>query len=169
MSPQLGVYAYDCKTGAERVKLELPPHLTGIGSVFSSGLTPDRRFLLVQDFGSRRAERLTLWQKILSWLPWQIPDLDAMKDLVIVFDMDNLSERFRLEGWNSDKAMISTDGKILATSHHVGDEHQIIRCWEIDARKPLHWAIGVPAGLAAIAVVFAWWRGRRKKVAGSAI
>jgi hypothetical protein len=31
----------------------------------------------------------------------------------------------------------------------------------VNARKPLHRALGVPAGLAALIGLFAWWRGRR--------
>ncbi len=58
--------------------------------------------------------------------------------------------------WGTRTAMLSDDGNTLVTQHDG-----VIRCWDINAWKPLHWPIGVPAGLAALIVLFTVWRRRK--------
>jgi hypothetical protein len=84
-------------------------------------------------------------------------------DLVAVYDTDALCTRFSLHDLGATDAVISDDGRFVATSHRHA-EPILIRCWDTHAWKPLHWAVGVPAGVGAIVLLFGWWRGRRRAI-----
>jgi hypothetical protein len=138
--------ARDSETGETRAHVHLvcdgDPKLT---------MTPDQKMLLIhQTVGSRKE----------SWvdrLPWASRLLPTHTDCVVLVGTNACQERFRITGMKTNHAMLSDDGNTLVTQHDG-----MIRCWDVNAWKPLYWPIGVPAGLAVLGVLIAWWRGRRR-------
>ena len=95
----------------------------------------------------------------MNWQP------KIKNDLTVVVDTDSCRARFRLTGWNTLSALLYDDGSTLVTVHQETDNRSVIRCWHVDAWKPLRWAIGVPAGLGTLVVLYVWWRSRRLTMA----
>lgn len=118
-------------------------------------MTPDRRNLLVRQGADFRRGG---W---LDRIPWVSRLLPASTDCVIVIDTNSARERFRLIDSDAQSALLSDDGNRLATQHEGG----IIRCWDVNACKPLPWPIGVPAGVGVLALAAGWWR--RAKLAAA--
>lgn len=58
---------------------------------------------------------------------------------------------------------ISNDGKSLITSSTTSDGVPIIECWEIPFARHWTWIIGLPATLAALAIGWRLWRGRKRR------
>lgn len=114
--------------------------------------TLDKRAFLIHE---RNGERKQNW---LSDIPWLGGLLPKATDSVVVIDTNGGGERFRLTGAETRSAQLSNDGKTLVTQHGDG----LLRCWDVDVWKPLHWPIGVPAGIGALALAFGWWRRRAK-------
>ena len=138
-----------------RVKVKIAPgdqKVLGDGFAGTASFTPDGRSLLVWS-----PETYYRPSFIFRWIPWlrRFKD-DPHRYFVVVFDVGAARDRFRLEGFSA-YAMLSQDGQVLVTAHPE------LRCWDVDAGKPLRWAIGVPAGLGMIALLGMWWRGRRRR------
>jgi hypothetical protein len=57
----------------------------------------------------------------------------------------------------------ANDGRTLATVHDIEPSGHVICCWDMDAFKPLHLPVGVPAFFGSVMVTIACWRGRRRK------
>lgn len=123
-------------------------------------MTPDRRSLLVRQEPGNRKEN---W---FDRIPWTNRFLPTETDSVLVIDTNACRERFRLTGWNTQHALLSDDGATLVTTHieeaSDGERRTILRCWDVNAWKPMYWPIGVPAGLAGLGVLLVIWRGRRR-------
>ena len=140
------VIAYESETGNLRGRIRLLSDSHRIAHP-----TPDHRALLVYQIPGKRRET---W---IDRVPWMSRLLPTDTDCVIIIDMNAARERLLLTDWRVCGVQLSDDGNTLVTQHNDG----IIRCWDVNAWKPLHWPIGVPAGLAVLGVLFAWWRGRR--------
>lgn len=141
------------------------------GSVFATfdvapgevKMTADHRALVVQQWnGDRETPSWTRW---LQKIPWLNDRLRRSNDVVVVLDADRCVERFRLFGFNARSSLLSENGRYLATTH-MTDDRTITCCWDVNAWKPLHWPIGVPAALGGVIVLVAWWRGRRSRKGG---
>ena len=139
------VIAYGSETGAVRRRIRLASTMNP-----RLRMTPDHRALLAHQTPGDRREG---WLDCIPWISRLLPD---STDCVIVIDTNSARERFRLADWDAQSALLSDDGNTLVTQHADG----LLRCWEVNAWKPLHWPIGVPAGLAAAAFVWTWWRRR---------
>jgi hypothetical protein len=149
---------YDCKTGKARHKIALSVDSDKVEPKLHK--TPDRASLLVhQPIDDLAPNQTPLWVRWLTWIPWLNWQPEFKNDIMLVLHTDTCRERFRLQGWDTRSALLADDGHTLVTVHVEGDDRRLIRCWEVDAWKPLHWAIGVPAGLGALAfVLFTLWR-----------
>ncbi len=141
--------ACDSETGAVRNRFRL----LGSQKLPVIRMTPDRRALLMRQGPDSRREG---W---LDRIPWFSRFLPSETDCAMVIDTNTARERFRLTDWQVRAPLLSDDGGTLATQHDDG----FLRCWDVTARKPLYWPIGVPAGLGAVVVLIAWWRGREKE------
>jgi hypothetical protein len=152
------VQGLDCATGELRARIAVKSD----DPVFTAPGNRTRRFLLLHQswWKGWDVAPQPIWQRCMQWLPW-LNRRDMPTDAVVVFDTESYRERFRLQGWNVYRAILSDDGRMLATQHD-DDERREIRCWDVDAFKPLRWVIGVPAGLAALLVLLATWRGRQR-------
>lgn len=147
---------FDCATGKQRVRIPLPANMWGGPATVH--MTPDRRRLLVhQNDGQAPFGQVPFWVRVLEWFPWLNAQRDLRNDTVVVFDTETCRERLRLSGRGTTLALLSDDGGTLVSMHDDG----MLRCWDVDARKPMHLAIGVPAGLGMLIVLAAWWRRRR--------
>jgi hypothetical protein len=111
--------------------------------------------------------------RLSAWMHWvrSIPGLErflAEEDLfeLSVIDADTRQKRYRhFSHFNLvSMPLLSNDGRWMAAVHSE-DEHFVLRCWEVDAVKPLRWAVSVPAGFGG-AVFLIWkWRHRRANAA----
>jgi hypothetical protein len=152
------VIACDCETGQVRARFvalsDKAPHLQ---------MTPDRKSLLVHQKAGRGPQR---W---LERLPWLGRYFHRDNDSVRIIDTDSCRLRLGLAGLGTRSARLSDDGATLATTHieKVSDSEarMMLSCWDVDACKPLRWAVGVPAGLGALIALLAWRRRRRAKIA----
>jgi WD40 repeat protein len=155
-SPELK--CYDCKTGKLRRRVALSVDCDKVEPKLH--MTPDRGSLLVHQIDDGLAPNETaIWIRWLTWIPWLNWQPEFKNDIVLVLHTDTCSERIRLRGWNTSSVLLSDDGRTLLTVHDEGDDRRVLRCWDVEAWKPLHWAIGVPAGLGALAfVLFTLWR-----------
>jgi hypothetical protein len=145
MCEDADLVAYDSETGAVRMRIPLPANLNP-----RLRMTPDQRALLVHQTPGDRRE---------SWIdriPWMNRLLPTEADCVVVIDTNACRERFRLTGSGANSALLSDDGSTVVTGHDG-----VLRCWDLNAWKPLHWPIGVPAGLAVLALLWTGWRRRR--------
>jgi WD40 repeat protein len=150
---------WNWRTGRKEKSIPLPAMENGF-HLPNLDVTPDHGSLLIQD--SVRVPAVAdspFWAHFKNWLPWLNDLPEAKNDLAVVLDIRSGRERFRLSGWSIDRAMLSDDGQTLVTVHA---HDNMLRCWDVDACKPLRWAVGVPAGLASACILFAWWRGRRR-------
>jgi WD40 repeat protein len=153
----LEVVACDSENGRERARIFLPAEIPPLRPVDLNRritpdrqTTPDRRRLLVHQRPGKRREA---W---IDRIPWMSRLLPEQADCVVVIDTNSCRERFRLTGSGASFAMLSDDGTTLVTQHD-----EVLRCWDVNAYKPLYWPIGVPAGLAMLALAWAGWRRRR--------
>ncbi|MBI2805806.1 MAG: WD40 repeat domain-containing protein [Planctomycetes bacterium] len=143
------IAALDCTTGARRATIT--------SAVPNLRRTADPRYLLMYQSQVSRLE-----QHPLSWIPWLkglVKDIEG--DRVFVYDTDVCRERFRFWDAKMSPGLLSDDANTLVTVHDEPGDRRTLRCWDVNAPKPLRWAIGVPAGLGALVVMFAWWRRRR--------
>ncbi len=153
------VLCMDCATG--QIRQAVPLKGETHSQFLSLHMTPNRRSLLV-----RQAAPLNLPEPFwIPWLQWLLRTRPPVRsnDTTVVLDTNTCRERFRLHGWDATAAMLSDDGRTLVTTHDE-DDRRYLRCWDVDAWKPLHLPIGVPAGLGAVIVLLVWWRGRRRKL-----
>lgn len=144
-----GIESLDCASGKLLARTPL--------SVAGGMDTPDRRFLLY--WGELQSE--PKWAARLPWLNRFLAGRSMA--CAIVLDTDAGRERFRVTGERLSAAKLSDDGRILITTHDEPDR-RVLRCWDVDAWKPLHLPIGVPAGLGVLVVLLVWWRGRRRNL-----
>ncbi|MSQ93678.1 MAG: hypothetical protein EXR98_03885 [Gemmataceae bacterium] len=153
--------AYESSTGTLRTTFVLPGDAKDLEPSVTK--TTDGRFLLIhRSVGG------------MGPAPWwsKLPGVGRLlrrerNDTVLVLDMNRRRERFRLHGWNTSSSLLSDDGRTLVTAHFENDR-RVLRCWDVDAWKPLHLPIGVPAGLGAVVVLLLWWRGRLAMVKNTA-
>lgn len=103
-----------------------------------------------------------LWEKLRSRFTWLQQWPDRANDVTVIIDTESAQPIYYLQGWHANSAMISPNGRWLATTHSGWEGGSIVRCWDVDAMKPLRWAIGVPAGLGTLLVLFVWWRSRKQ-------
>jgi WD40 repeat protein len=156
------VNAFDVETG--RLRRQIP--FTGSSDYLRWIVTPARHRLAVM----KKHERASAphW---LTWPAWLKELIESrLNDAVVVLETDTCRPCLRVAGLDTDARLVvlSDDGGTLVTGHPGDDNGVVLRCWDVDAWKPLHWAIGVPAGLALLGTLLAWWRGwRTKKVEGT--
>jgi WD40 repeat protein len=147
------VNAYDYRSGKLRLAIDTHPRNSP-----TLRMTPDKGSLLVHcDGWSGNANVTPWWERMLDRIPWITWRPNRKPDATFILDANTCRERFRLDGWGTVSGLLSDDGRTLATLHDDG----VIRCWDVDAWKPLHWAAGVPAAAGVLVVLFACWRGRR--------
>jgi hypothetical protein len=147
------IHCVDSATGSIR---RIIPLLAKSGT--TTVMTPDHRMLLVQCVQGPR--HLPAW---MGRFPWLVKYLEKQRnDTVLVLETDTCRPRVHLVGWNASAAWISNDGRTLVTLHVESEERRVMRCWDVDAWKPLHWTLGVPVGLGALMGALALWRGRRQ-------
>lgn len=102
------------------------------------------------------------WDPLRRWLPvrW-MPSEDLLG--VYVFDVRSRRTLFEFAAPAVLDAILSDDGETLLTVHQADDE-QILRCWDVPARKPLRWVVGVPLGILLTLLMLrdGWRLGRRR-------
>jgi WD40 repeat protein len=95
--------------------------------------------------------RLTGWfeQQMRRWLPrsWLPPEADLLR--VYVFDARTRQTLFEVATPEVRQAMLSDDGELLLTVH-TGEGDELLRCWDVPARKPLRWVLGVPLAIGTV-------------------
>ena len=163
------VKVLDAATGAVRYEIRTTGEKP---TAKHTTLTPDGRHLLVSqnpagawpDVGLPAPD--PLWKRALRWLNIN-PDRFGPKyhDEVMVHDLQSGHE-FRPIGWNVSDALLSDDGRTLATTHDE-DDGRVLRCWDVDGWKPLRWALGVPTGCGLLFLGFekCWRRWRKRRPA----
>jgi WD40 repeat protein len=159
-SPSLELVCRDAATGELRKRTVLSTrHAKGTTSLVQQ--TADRALIRVPEAG--RGD-----QGFLARLPW-IGDhfADRRNDLTIVIDTRTGEELLCLHGLDTGTALLSEDGEFLAT-HHRYDSGSVVRCWRVDAGKPIGFAVGIPAGLGGLFVLMrlAWRRGEKSSANG---
>jgi outer membrane protein assembly factor BamB len=107
-----------------------------------------------------------LVQQLRKWLPagW-VPDEELYQ--VSVFDTRTGPSLLELYDGPVQSAVLTNDGNSLVTIH-ADDQGQMLRCWDVPARKPMRWVLGVPCAIAATVLMMrAAWRAlcRRRKPA----
>ncbi len=169
--PVPGVFSRDSQTAF--VLVDDPPELRCLASATGqitrkiplrvqqgftqAWVTPDQRLLVATGVHMDRE-----FPKWVEKFPWLAKHLAKRKnDAVVVLDTDSCRTRLHLVGWNAMDAWLSDDGRTLVTTHQDTETLRVLRAWDVDAWKPLHLPIGVPAGLGTLVTLFAWWRGRR--------
>jgi hypothetical protein len=149
------VEAYDIATGSLCSVVRLASKHPSDG--MSLQLTLDRRVACVHQ--THADQPGNGWLDRILWLTKQ-----GKNDSAVVFDTNTSHERFSLVGWDTREARLSDDGSTLVTVHRESnDRRQRLRCWDVDARKPLDGAVGVPTGLAALLGLFMWRRTRHAR------
>lgn len=155
------VLALDSTNGAVCARIPLS------GKEVELANTPDDRALLIHQQSEPLPDdhwlcRIPLVKEIIAKLD---------RDTIVVVDTDSCGERFRLYGSGAKWAKLSDDGDTLLTGHVSFDGGDSLRTWDVNARKPLHWAIGIPTTLAALLACAALWRSRRasRRAAQSAV
>jgi WD40 repeat protein len=144
----------ECATGRPRAMITLPKLDVFLENPMD--VSRDGRTILLRRVG----EPKPTWPEWLQQLPWLNWPAEAQIDTIVLVDAESCRERFRMHSEPIASFLLSEDGRTLATVHEAPDGGRVVYCWDVDAWKPLHWAIGVPAGLALLAAHFAWW-GRR--------
>jgi hypothetical protein len=150
---------HELATGKTRAVISVPASSRSFDRFSNVG-----RHLLIFQRDRNAIPTESVWQKAFAWFPWLA---DRMRpkyhDCTIVFDLETNRERFRLQGWNTEQALLSDDGSTLITIHDE-DMAITIGCWDVTVLKPLRWALGIPVGLGlllfGLAKVFARWRKR---------
>jgi len=161
------MFAYECATGKQLLQLPLPR-----SAAFNTPTVvacPDHSNILVFQLDGKLPARSNMfWEFIRAWIPGMNERQGhSTNDVAMVLNATTGAIRFRIDGWNITSAKLSNDGNTLLTNHHDA-ERQLIRSWNVNAWKPLHWAVGVPAGLAAMIVLHSVWRARRRAMPTSA-
>lgn len=150
----LEIRGLDCNSREVRLRLALP--VDPKDKFPTLKLTPDRGSMLVHQ--KQGAPSRPSWLERVPWLSrWT-----ACNDTTVVLDAETCRERLSLRRSHVATAILSDDGQTLVTGHDEPGGRRVLRCWNVNAWKPLHWPIGVPAGLASLLVLCAWWRGRRR-------
>jgi WD40 repeat protein len=145
----------DAATG--QLRREFPLHTQN--STTEAEMTPDQRFVMV-----RRGHGKRNWPDWFTHLPWLPGYLEqGRNDIVHVVDTESCKPRLTVLGWDAWASWLSDDGRTLVTAHRESETRQVLRCWAVDGWKRLRWAVGVPASLALLGVLLAWWRSRRSK------
>ncbi len=157
------LHAYECANGNLLYRLALPRSPNGFDMPLHQMAADQSAILILEPHGVWSIEKVAWWPRIRAWLPWLSRLPEAKNDIVVVLDSTTSRERFRLQGWNAQTAVLSDDGNTVVTTHTEAEDRHIIRCWNVNAWKPLHWPIGVPAGLATLFVIVGCWRTRRSK------
>jgi hypothetical protein len=109
-------------------------------------------------------------ERILEWLPGGIARVDAndrgqtvaildARDGDVVFFSGDRSLASSFGFGQSEFARFSPDGRSLVTTHRRGNSVEM-RCYDVPARHPWQWIIGVPAmlGLTLVGLRFGWRR-----------
>lgn len=151
---QASVVAVETKTGRERSKFMFP-QINGRWIHVNLTSVNDGRNLLVNATSDELP--VSPW---LKWVTWINPSFSARKQLLLIIDVEPCRERFRLMR-SSDSALLSDNGRILATVHSSEPAGHIIYCRDTEGWKPLGWSFGVPAALGIALGAFVWWRGKR--------
>jgi WD40 repeat protein len=156
------VQCRDSATGEIRRRFWLPGDLRFASLVPTS----DGRFLLMSQHRNLvPPDPDGVWTRWFGWIPF-VKGEGSHPGSVAVVDTRTNEERFRIDDWRLSGqrlcAMLSSDGRTLVTSHDDGANDRVLLIWDVNARKPLHWPIGVPASLAALGVLWIWWRGWRR-------
>jgi hypothetical protein len=157
------LHALDCQTGELRGTIRLPMCEKGLTRLH---LAADKKSVIIKD-GPAKTAKSSMWIWLENWFPVLKDHQGQGTYTVVILDPETCRERIRLTIARSDGVYgdLSEDGRTLLTIHpnfDSGDRREL-RCWDVNAWKPLHWPIGIPAALAGVLVLFAWWRGRRRK------
>jgi WD40 repeat protein len=150
--------AIDTNSGKVRAQYALPPFKADWRRM-PMVPTPDGRTLMVCAASDIEPVE-TYW---LRWVQWINRRPIQRMNMLVLIDVESCQERFRLDGAALAWHWLSDNGRTLATIHAIEPAGHVICCWDIDAGKPLHWPIGIPAALGGVLVLFTWWRSRRVK------
>ncbi|HZZ78401.1 MAG TPA: WD40 repeat domain-containing protein [Gemmataceae bacterium] len=151
---------FETETGNPRGAIDMPC----LGET-SCRSTSDGRHLLIHrwDGGAGALGPRSLPERVVEWIASFVQPPDRTRDTIVVYDTVANRERFRLTGLHFDNAWLSDDGATLVTVQ--GDS--TLQCWDV-VPKPLHWAVGIPAGLGAALLAltagYGRWRPRKHAI-----
>ena len=121
------------------------------------GLTPDGQSMLSQwDYEDRKPWFGEEW--FGKWLT-----LGKSKGCIIVSEVATGNVKIRIEdcGMSLSNEILSSDGRVLATSFADGDT-EVTSCWDVPGRPSLTLVIGIPLALGCIALIVRWrWTRKR--------
>jgi hypothetical protein len=123
------------------------------------GFTPDGQSMVSQwNYAERKPWFGEEW--LSNWLP-----LRKSKGCIIVSEAATGNVKLRIEGRGmpASQAVLSADGRVLATSFEDGDT-EVISCWDVPGRPSTSLVVGIPFALGCIALLVRW-RWTRKRTA----
>ncbi|MBI3407430.1 MAG: hypothetical protein HY040_03625 [Planctomycetes bacterium] len=143
-------------------------------SAVPARFTPDGRFLL--DCGESHLQRgRPNWIKKLFESVFAKPKNSSERYFISVVDVQSRREVFRLDDSPGLSASLSPDGKSLIVANcspfFDGSETDTpeLTCWDIPARRPWRWILGIPLGLLVLVMSARWllirWQRRKAQVA----
>ena len=145
----------DCASGKLRATVTMPKFDGFIEDPMH--ISRDGRMISVRRVG----EPKSIWPAWVQRIPWFNWTAETQTDTIVLVDAESCRERFRLHTGAIVSFFLSDDGRTVATAHATSGGGRIICCWDVDARKPLHWAVGVPIALAGLVTLVGWWFRRR--------
>jgi hypothetical protein len=149
----------DSLAGEAKSRIPLPPRDRGYPSVIES---TEKRSLVIWN-GSSQNDPDSVRAKLGRWIPLLKAWSERESESLVVIDCASFAERFRLSlSATLEYAQYCDADGTLATYHRTGSENAI-KIWNVNAWKPLHYCIGVPATVGGIAILFRWWRCRRNR------
>jgi hypothetical protein len=152
-------HAYDCRSG-QRITLMGDP-----AARWRLFPTPDHRAMFAYQLSPTR-DPVPVWHHWVRKIPGLNHLLNPWENGMHfrMLDANTRHELFQLQS-TVRMPLLSKNRRTLVTTHDE-PEGRIIRCWDLNAWKPLRWALGLPTGLAAAIGIFACWRERRAAKAG---
>ncbi|MBI3407431.1 MAG: hypothetical protein HY040_03630 [Planctomycetes bacterium] len=130
------------------------------GRTSVSLIGPDGKWLITEEAKAKWTRHFFPQSKKTSRGIGYDPKSDV-KDMVCVVEMNTHQEVFRLEDEPAWFASLSPKGNTLLVVTSVADEIPLLTCWDIPARRPWPWILGIPFGFFALLLSVRWLLARR--------
>jgi WD40 repeat protein len=141
-------------TGREGLALPEESHESSVSNCWCS-ISPDQRLLAHAQYGRRSPSKFSEW--FAKLIPGVTLPRGKYEYWIRCWDMLTGSEYPPILGWRGEP-VFAPDSRTLATLCDDGT----IKLWDMPPHKPLGLILAWSCVPAALVLLFAWWRGRRK-------